>query len=72
MTKENNDHQPIDRTELVWPGKRQEAERVELPFQTSETINLPRGYAKTNYSKRVSKKGEKSPKTLILPTYTWR
>jgi len=35
--------QPIDRTELIWPGKRKEVERVELPFQTIETINLPRG-----------------------------
>lgn len=35
--------QPIDKTELVWPGKRKEVERVELPFQTIETINLPRG-----------------------------
>jgi len=32
-----------DKTELVWPGKRTEVERVELPFQTIETINLPRG-----------------------------
>ena len=37
------DIQPIDRTELVWPGKRKEVERVELPFQTIETINAPRG-----------------------------
>jgi len=35
--------QPIDKTELIWPGKRKEVERVELPFQTIETINLPRG-----------------------------
>ena len=33
----------IDKTELVWPGKRTQIERVELPFQTIETINLPRG-----------------------------
>jgi len=32
----------VDRTELVWPGKRKEVERVELPFQTIETINEPR------------------------------
>lgn len=31
------------KTELIWPGKRTEVERVELPFQTIETINLPRG-----------------------------
>jgi adenine-specific DNA-methyltransferase len=37
------DIQPIDRTELIWPGKHKEVERVELPFQTIETINLPRG-----------------------------
>ena len=35
--------QPTDKTELIWPGKRKEVERVELPFQTIETINLPRG-----------------------------
>jgi hypothetical protein len=33
----------MDKTELVWPGKRKEVERVELPFRTIETINLPRG-----------------------------
>jgi len=43
MAKDNNNNQPIDKTELVWPGKRKEVERVELPFQTIETINLPRG-----------------------------
>jgi len=43
MPKKNNKNKPIDRTELVWPGKRKEVERVELPFQTIETINLPRG-----------------------------
>jgi len=42
MEKENN-NQTIDKTELIWPGKRKEVERVELPFQTIETINLPRG-----------------------------
>ena len=54
--KKKQDIQPIDpvkfrqgrdngagRTELVWPGKRKEVERVELPFQTIETINRPRG-----------------------------
>jgi len=40
---DKNNNQPIDKTELVWPGKRKEVERVELPFQTIETINLPRG-----------------------------
>lgn len=44
MAKKNdNNNQPIDKTELVWPGKRKEVKRVELPFQTIETINLPRG-----------------------------
>ena len=38
-----NDQSSADKTELVWPGKRKEVERVELPFQTIETINLPRG-----------------------------
>ncbi|BCX14580.1 MAG: site-specific DNA-methyltransferase [Patescibacteria group bacterium] len=39
----DNNNSGIDKTELVWPGKRKEVERVELPFQTIETINLPRG-----------------------------
>jgi adenine-specific DNA-methyltransferase len=43
MAKNNNKQQQIDRTELVWPGKRKEIEWVEPPFQTIETINLPRG-----------------------------
>ena len=43
MLKNNNNNQSIDKTELIWPGKRKEVERVELPFQTIETINLPRG-----------------------------
>ena len=42
MTKENNNLK-ITKTELVWPGKRTKVEPVELPFQTIETINLPRG-----------------------------
>jgi DNA modification methylase len=40
---DKNNNQLVDKTELVWPGKRKEVERVELPFQTIETINLPRG-----------------------------
>jgi adenine-specific DNA-methyltransferase len=32
----------IKTTELVWPGKRTEVERVSLPFQTVETVNKPR------------------------------
>ena len=39
---ENNNFK-ITKTELVWPGKRTKVEPVELPFQTIETINLPRG-----------------------------
>ncbi|TSC92388.1 MAG: hypothetical protein CEN89_724 [Candidatus Berkelbacteria bacterium Licking1014_7] len=41
MTENNN--QPVNKTELVWPGKRTKVETVDLPFQTIETINLPRG-----------------------------
>ena len=32
----------VQRTELVWPGKRTEVERVALPFQVVETINVSR------------------------------
>jgi len=35
----NEPRQP-QRTELVWPGKRTEVERVALPFQVVETINV--------------------------------
>ena len=38
MAKEK-DTEPIDKTELIWPNKRKEVERVELPFETIETIN---------------------------------
>lgn len=38
----------ISKTELVWPGKRTEVERVELPFQIVEVINLPRGRRQEN------------------------
>ncbi len=42
---EHKSETPItDKTELVWPGKRKEVERVGLPFQTIETINLARGH----------------------------
>ncbi len=40
---QHRDNRTVDKTELIWPGKRKEVERVELPFQTIETINLPRG-----------------------------
>ena len=30
------------RTELVWPGKRAQVERIPLPFQVAETINQSR------------------------------
>jgi len=43
MKKEKKQEVEVGKTELVWPGKRKEVERVELPFQTIETINLPRG-----------------------------
>ena len=43
MAKNKNNNQSIDKTELVWLGKWKEVERVELPFQTIETINFPRG-----------------------------
>ncbi|MEW5805171.1 MAG: site-specific DNA-methyltransferase [Patescibacteria group bacterium] len=41
--KNNDKNYLINKTELIWPGKRKEVERVGLPFQTIETINLPRG-----------------------------
>jgi len=53
-------NQPIDKTELVWPGKRKEVERVELPFQTIETINLPRGVRQDELFGRDVQKGWKN------------
>lgn len=38
-----DDYSKLSKTELVWPNKRTKVEPVELPFQTIETINLPRG-----------------------------
>lgn len=48
MAKNTNDNRLVDRTELIWPGKQTEVERVKLPFQTIETINLPRGARQEN------------------------
>jgi len=56
----NNNNQPIDKTELVWPGKRKEVERVELPFQTIETINLPRGVRQDELFGRGAQEGWKN------------
>lgn len=39
----NNNGSKINKTELIWPGKRTKVEPVKLPFQTIEVINLPRG-----------------------------
>jgi len=38
----SNEHLSPTRTELVWPGKRTQVERVALPFQVVETINQSR------------------------------
>jgi len=59
MTKDNN-NQPVDKTELVWPGKRREVERVELPFQTIETINLPRGARQDDLFEKFGQEGWKN------------
>jgi DNA modification methylase len=63
MAKDNNNNQPIDKTELVWPGKRKEVERVELPFQTIETINLPRG---ARQNELFGKSGEEGWKNQLI------
>lgn len=55
MTKNLSNNQSIDKTELVWPGKRKEVERVELPFQTIETINLPRGHRQEGIFEQIQK-----------------
>lgn len=38
----------VTKTELIWPEKRTDVDRVELPFQTVEVINLPRGKRQEN------------------------
>lgn len=35
------DYDDVERTKLVWPGKRTEVRRV-VPFQTVETLSEPR------------------------------
>jgi len=62
MPKKQN-IQPIDKTELVWPNKRKEVERVELPFQTIETINLPRG---TRQEELFGKGGQEGWKNRLI------
>lgn len=41
--KQKDNKIEVTKTELVWPGKRTKVEPVKLPFQTIETINLPKG-----------------------------
>jgi len=36
------DYDKVEKTELVWPGKRTQVQRVVLPFQTVETLSEPR------------------------------
>jgi len=41
MTR-NKELDQVTRTGLYWPGKRTEVERVALPFQVVETVNVSR------------------------------
>ena len=59
-TNKQNNNRPVDRTELIWPNKRKEVERVELPFQTIETINLPRGVRQDELFGRGAQDGWKN------------
>src|SRR3989338_3407683 len=63
MAKEQREEIAIDKTELVWPNKRKEVERVELPFQTIETINLPRG---TRQEELFGKGGQEGWKNRLI------
>ena len=38
----NDIYRNVESTELVWPEKKTEIERISLPFQTVETVNKPR------------------------------
>jgi adenine-specific DNA-methyltransferase len=42
MTNTKNTENEVKRTGLYWPGKRTEVERVALPFQVVETVNVSR------------------------------
>jgi len=67
--KKKQDIQPVDRTELIWPNKRKEVERVELPFQTIETINLPRG---TRQEELFGKGGQDLPTEASAQAGGWK
>jgi len=75
---DKNNNQSIDKTELVWPGKRREVERVELPFQTIETINLPRGYRQgdifsaAEQQKFFKDKKKQEKLKIIRPESEWK
>ena len=43
---ETSPERTYPRTELVWPGKRTQVERIALPFQVVETINQSRATRK--------------------------
>ena len=76
--KKKQDIQLIDRTELIWPNKRKEVERVELPFQTIETINLPRGYRRVDIfsvaeqQKIFEDKNKQEKLKIIRPETEWK
>ncbi len=42
MTNTKKTENGVKRTGLYWPGKRMEVERVALPFQVVETVNVSR------------------------------
>jgi len=77
--KEENNKEEVKKTELIWPGKRVEVEHVELPFQTIETINLPRGHKQEDIfsfpeqQKTVkSKKEQERLKKIVVPDTEWK
>lgn len=43
----NKESNQVTRTGLYWPGKRTEVERIALPFQTVETVNVSRATRET-------------------------
>ena len=42
MANSKKTENEVKRTGLYWPGKRTEVERVALPFQVVETVNVSR------------------------------
>jgi len=60
----------VKRTGLYWPGKRTEVERVALPFQVVETVNVSRATRSMRYTRMSGAAAatiSRKPKISIRP-----